>query len=257
MAEKENDTVKDSLSLVDRILIAQKAVGVIKKDGQNSFQHYSFQSEGAIKDAVKPALIKAGLVIKFSYEIVNQYDRTTGKGGNNHFVDLMGTFTVTDGRDEMTFTIPGSGQDTGEKAMVKASTSAQKYFYKQMFNITDTEDSDPDANDSSASNGPITKNKQSIRPSAILDHATVKVIKELIMQQFNKMPKVNKNGDPKPKTITELAEIWIGLANAKFGSKATSIETLTPSAAAGIKSLLENEIKKLAGVVNENQRQAR
>ena len=99
MAEKENDTVKDSLSLVDRILIAQQAVGVIKKDGQNSFQHYSFQSEGAIKDAVKPALIKAGLVIKFSYEIVNQYDRTTGKGGNNHFVDLMGTFTVTDGHD--------------------------------------------------------------------------------------------------------------------------------------------------------------
>ena len=127
MEKNDNETSDNQLSLVDRILIAQQAVGVIKKDGQNSFQHYSFQSEGAIKDAVKPALIKAGLVIKFSYEIVNQYDRTTGKGGNNHFVDLMGTFTVTDGHDEMTFTIPGSGQDTGEKAMVKASTSAQKY----------------------------------------------------------------------------------------------------------------------------------
>jgi hypothetical protein len=77
------------------------------------------------------------------------------------------------------------------------------------------------------------------------------------MQQFNKMPEVNKNGEPKPKTVNELAEIWIGLANAKFGSKATSIETLTPSAAAGIKSLLESEVKKLAGVANENQRQAR
>lgn len=247
MAEKENDTVKDSLSLVDRILIAQQAVGVIKKDGQNSFQHYSFQSEGAIKDAVKPALIKAGLVIKFSYEIVNQYDRTTGKGGNNHFVDLMGTFTVTDGHDEMTFTIPGSGQDTGEKAMVKASTSAQKYFYKQMFNITDTEDSDPDANDSSASNGPITKNKQSIRPSAILDHATVKAIKDMMVNQFKALPATNKKGEPKPKTVNELAEIWIGLANAKFGSKATSVETLTPKAAAGVKNLLETELRKLAG----------
>ncbi|MES5863576.1 ERF family protein [Lacticaseibacillus paracasei] len=247
MAEKENDTVKDSLSLIDRILIAQQAVGVIKKDGENSFQHYSFQSEGAIKDAVKPALIKAGLVIKFSYEIVNQYDRTTGKGGNNHFVDLMGTFTVTDGHDEMTFTIPGSGQDTGEKAMVKASTSAQKYFYKQMFNITDTEDSDPDANDSSASNGPITKNKQSIRPSAILDHATVKAIKDMMVQQFNALPATNKKGEPNPKTVNELAEIWIGLANAKFGSKATSVETLTPKAAAGVKNLLETELRKLAG----------
>lgn len=245
MVEKKDDVATEKLSLVDRILIAQKAVGVIKKDGENKFQHYNFQSEGAIKDAVKPALIKAGLVVKFSYEIVNQYDRTTGKGGNNHFVDLMGTFTVTDGHDEMTFTIPGSGQDTGEKAMVKASTSAQKYFYKQMFNITDTEDSDPDTNDSSASNGPITKNKQYIRPSATLDHATVKVVKTLIMEQFTKMPAVNKNGEPKPKTVTELAETWIGLANAKFGSKATSVETLTPAAAAGIEGLLKNEIKKL------------
>lgn len=246
MVENKDDAATDKLTLIDRILIAQQAVGVIKKDGQNSFQHYSFQSEGAIKDAVKPALIKAGLVIKFSYEIVNQYDRTTGKGGNNHFVDLMGTFTVTDGHDEMTFTIPGSGQDTGEKAMVKASTSAQKYFYKQMFNITDTEDSDPDANDSSANNGPITKNKQSIRPSAI-DHATVKAIKDMMVQQFKALPATNKKGEPKPKTVNELAEIWIGLANAKFGSKATSVETLTPKAAAGVKNLLEAELRKLAG----------
>ena len=159
----------------------------------------------------------------------------------------MGTFTVTDGHDEMTFTIPGSGQDTGEKAMVKASTSAQKYFYKQMFNITDTEDSDPDANDSSASNGPITKNKQSIRPSAILDHATVKAIKDMMVQQFKALPATNKKGEPKPKTVNELAEIWIGLANAKFGSKATSVETLTPKAAAGVKNLLEAELRKLAG----------
>lgn len=71
------------------------------------------------------------------------------------------------------------------------------------------------------------------------------------------MPAVNKNGEPKPKTVNELAEIWIGLANAKFGSKATSIETLTPAAAAGIEGLLKNEIKKLAGVANENQRQTR
>ncbi|WP_432365521.1 ERF family protein [Lacticaseibacillus paracasei] len=247
MVEKKDDAATDKLTLIDRILIAQKAVGVIKKDGQNAFQHYSFQSEGAIKDAVKPALIKAGLVIKFSYEIVNQYDRTTGKGGNNHFVDLMGTFTVTDGHDEMVFTIPGSGQDTGEKAMVKAGTSAQKYFYKQLFNITDTEDSDPDANDSAASTGPITKTKQPTQSNGVLDHATVKTIKDMMVQQFKALPATNKKGEPKPKTVNELAEIWIGLANAKFGSKATSVETLTPKAAAGVKNLLEIELRKLAG----------
>lgn len=251
MVEKKDDMATEKLSLVDRILIAQKAVGVIKKDGENKFQHYNFQSEGAIKDAVKPALLKAGLVIKFSYEIVNQYDRTTGKGGNNHFVDLMGTFTVTDGHDEMVFTIPGSGQDTGEKAMVKAGTSAQKYFYKQLFNITDTDDSDPDANDSAASKGPITKTKQPTGSNGVIDHATVKTLKDMMVRQLKLMPATNKNGDPKPKTVNELADIWIGLANGKFGSKAISVETLTPKAAAGIRTLLEAELKKLAGGEHE------
>lgn len=43
--------------------------------------------------------------------------------------------------------MPGSGMDTGEKAVAKACTSAQKYFYKQLFNISDHEE-DPDATNS-------------------------------------------------------------------------------------------------------------
>lgn len=48
--------------------------------------------------------------------------------------------------------MPGAGSDTGEKAVQKACTSAQKYFYKQLFNITD-KDEDLDAQDSNPDGG--------------------------------------------------------------------------------------------------------
>lgn len=139
-------------TLIEKLTQASSHIGPIAKDGSNGFQHYSFQSETAIKYAVEAAIRNAGIRIIPNFEVINQYDRKTNKGGVNHFVDVMGTFTITDGAEEIKGSMPGSGQDTGEKAMAKACTSSQKYFYKQLFNITD-KDEDPDADDSNPGGG--------------------------------------------------------------------------------------------------------
>jgi len=140
------------INLIQKLNEASKQIGPIAKDGSNDFQHYSFQSETAIKYAVESAIRDAGIRIIPQYEVINQYDKTSKRGGENHFVDVMGTFTITDGDNSIVGTMPGSGQDSGEKAMAKACTSAQKYFYKQLFNITDR-DEDPDADDSNPGGG--------------------------------------------------------------------------------------------------------
>jgi hypothetical protein len=129
-----------------KLLAASKVIKAVSKDGENDFQHYSFQSEGAIKDAVKPALESNGLMIIPRYEILGQHD-VPGKRGTNHVVDVLGTFTLTDGIEEYVGTMVASGADTLEKATMKACTSAQKNYYKQLFNITDN-DPDPDTSDS-------------------------------------------------------------------------------------------------------------
>lgn len=143
-------------NVINKLNEASKNIGPIDKDGNNKFQHYTFQSETAIKYAVESAIREVGLRIIPNYEVLNQYDRTSKGGGNNHFVDVMGTFTITDGKEKVIGTMPGSGQDSGEKAMAKACTSSQKYFYKQLFNITD-KDEDPDSDDSASSKGPAVK----------------------------------------------------------------------------------------------------
>lgn len=125
----------------------ESLIKAISKDGKNNFQGYTFQSESAIKSAVKSAIESVGISIIPSFEILNQRDVKNNKGRVAHIVDVMGSFDITDGNEHITGTMPGSGLDNGEKATAKACTSAQKYFYKQLFNISD-KDEDPDATDS-------------------------------------------------------------------------------------------------------------
>ena len=142
MAEEQR-----KLSLVAKLVATSKLIGPIAKDGSNSYRGYQFQSEAQIKAAVKAALEATGLSIIPQFKITSQRDVSSSRGRVNHIVDVLGHFIITDGHERLEGYMPGSGMDTGEKATSKACTSAQKYFYKQLFNISDQE-ADPDETNS-------------------------------------------------------------------------------------------------------------
>ena len=148
----DNTKPKDYIPLAEKIAKANKDIGAIAKDGNNNFQRYSFQSEAAIKAAVQRVISDNKFAIVPSFEIIDREQQSTQKGGVNNLVYVLGTFTITDGIETMVGSMPGAGSDTGEKAVQKACTSAQKYFYKQLFNITD-KDEDPDAQDGNPGGG--------------------------------------------------------------------------------------------------------
>jgi hypothetical protein len=137
-----------NMTLVAKLAQIMGEIKPVELDGENQHQNYKFQSEGAIKFAVKDKLAAQGVMIIPSYTVAAQWDAHTAGGKLAHVVDVMGTFTVTDGNETITTQFPGSGQDNGEKAMAKAYTSSQKYFLKQLFNISDKSESDPDADNS-------------------------------------------------------------------------------------------------------------
>lgn len=149
---EDKEQHKDYVPLAVKIAKANKDIGVIAKDGNNNFQRYSFQTEAAIKAAVQRVTSENGFSIIPKFEIVEREQQTTKNHGVNNFVYVLGTFTITDGVETLVGAMPGAGSDTGEKAVQKACTSAQKYFYKQLFNITD-KDEDPDAQDSNPGGG--------------------------------------------------------------------------------------------------------
>lgn len=156
-----NETEKD-LPLAIKIAKAANDMGAIAKDGKNKNQDFQFISESAIKAAVRKVSAKYGFTI-FPKQIKNitRYERTTSRGGTLYFYDVMQEFVVTDGKEEMIGEMMGTGSDTGDKAFNKAVTVALKNFEKQLFNVSDKSENDPDSETPPETTGTRGNNQQS------------------------------------------------------------------------------------------------
>ncbi len=73
----------------------------------------------------------------------------------------MQEFVVTDGKEEMIGEMMGTGSDTGDKAFNKAVTVALKNFEKQLFNVSDKSENDPDSETPPETIGTRGNNQQS------------------------------------------------------------------------------------------------
>ena len=155
-----NETEKD-LPLAIKIAKAANDMGAIAKDGKNKSQDFQFISESAIKAAVRKVSAKYGFTI-FPKQIKNitRYERTTSRGGTLYFYDVMQEFVVTDGKEEMVGDMMGTGSDTGDKAFNKAVTVALKNFEKQLFNVSDKSENDPDSETPPETTGTVSNNQQ-------------------------------------------------------------------------------------------------
>ncbi len=156
-----NETEKD-LPLAIKIAKAANDMGAIAKDGKNKNQDFQFISESAIKAAVRKVSAKYGFTI-FPKQIKNitRYERTTSRGGTLYFYDVLQEFVVTDGKEEMIGDMMGTGSDTGDKAFNKAVTVALKNFEKQLFNVSDKSENDPDSETPPETTGTRGNNQQS------------------------------------------------------------------------------------------------
>lgn len=156
-----NETEKD-LPLAIKIAKAANDMGAIAKDGTNKGQSFQFISEAAIKAAVRKVSAKYGFTI-FPKQIKNitRYERTTARGGTLYFYDVLQEFVVTDGKEEMIGEMMGTGSDTGDKAFNKAVTVALKNFEKQLFNVSDKSENDPDSETPPETIGTRGNNQQS------------------------------------------------------------------------------------------------
>lgn len=156
-----NETEKD-LPLAIKIAKAANDMGAIAKDGENKSQDFQFISESAIKAAVRKVSAKYGFTI-FPKQIKNitRYERATSRGGTLYFYDVLQEFVVTDGKEEMIGDMMGTGSDTGDKAFNKAVTVALKNFEKQLFNVSDKSENDPDSETPPETTGTRGNNQQS------------------------------------------------------------------------------------------------
>jgi len=142
MAEENKNTTP----LILELSSIQKELDKIEKDGKNNRQGFDYVSEAQVKAKLQNKLANHGIMIIPSYEILNTWTNQTNNGKSMNYVSVMGHFKLTNGVDDYIGTMPGIGMDSGDKAIYKAETGAQKNFLMQLFLMSTGDDPENDNN---------------------------------------------------------------------------------------------------------------
>lgn len=133
--------------------IAKKLVNVmvecshIAKNGLNSYHQYKYATAEDVLLKVNSALTKNKIASVVIPEIASMVDVTNLKGNTEHLVTVNVQIKLIDsesGEFVDLFGI-GSGQDAGDKAVMKAQTAAIKYAYMMSLCIATGDDPEADS----------------------------------------------------------------------------------------------------------------
>ena len=180
--------------------IAKKLVNVmnecshIVKNGLNSYHKYKYATAEDVLLKVNEALTKNRIASVVIPEIASMVDVTNLKGNTEHLATVNVQIKLIDSEsgESVDFFGIGSGQDAGDKAVMKAQTAAIKYAY--MLSLCIATGDDPEADNKTDENFDIdnkdtkiakieVKNpKQSVRNIVICANCGEEIKSERVIQ---------------------------------------------------------------------------
>ena len=129
-------------TLVQKLADVMAEVGYIQKDATNEFHKYRYASAAAVLSKVNAALSSRGIAVSSTAELV-AHDRIEGAKPKTIAVVKL-TLIFNDGTDTLQIEGLGSGEDSGDKAVMKANTAALKYALANAFLISWGDDPEAD-----------------------------------------------------------------------------------------------------------------
>lgn len=132
-------------SIYQKMAQVMQACQYIHKGGQNTFHGYSYVTSADVLEKVNQAMAKAGLITTVVPSLVDFRETQNAKGNMDKLATVQVDITVydTETGELIQFSGIGSGQDTGDKAVMKAETAAIKYAY--MLSLCIATGDDPEA----------------------------------------------------------------------------------------------------------------
>ena len=121
-----------------------KSKGILKKGGQNDYDHYSYFSEAQYKELFTELFSKNDLELKFSELEYNTFEGS-GKNCNGRMTRLEFTLIDVETGFFETTVITGEGMDKGDKAGYKAYTGAVKYYLADTFLVATGDDAEKES----------------------------------------------------------------------------------------------------------------
>ena len=133
---KEDTT---TLSLVTKLSRVMASVGTVEKKGYNDHHNYKYVMEPELFDSIRGGMSEYNLML---IPTVERVDRAGG------IATITMCYKILDGDSGDSIEIPwvAEGQDSGDKGINKALTSASKFLISKMFLcVTDDHGEPPDA----------------------------------------------------------------------------------------------------------------
>ena len=145
----------------------------VAKNGTNSFYGYTYATSADVLSKVNSALVEQGLASLVIPELISLKEVKTAKGNIEHLATVKVNITLIDRDSDESVLITGigSGQDSGDKAVMKAQTAAVKYAY--MLSLSISTGDDPEADVKTDENTSVTSVKKAapiksaVKPRAV------------------------------------------------------------------------------------------
>lgn len=135
-------------ALYEKLSLAMKSCSYIEKTGENTFHGYSYVTSSDVLERVNDALTSVGLITAVTPTLLDLREVQTAKGNIDKHATISVTISIIDIETGESIQISGigSGQDSGDKAIMKAETAAIKYAYMLSFCIATGDDPEADTN---------------------------------------------------------------------------------------------------------------
>lgn len=148
------------MSIAKKYVEVMKSCGYVQKNGMNTFHKYKYATAADVLEKINEACVEVGIATPVKVEVISAVDTVTAKGNAEKLVTVKVEYTLicTETGETLTITGIGSGQDAGDKAVMKAETAAAKYAWMLGMNMATGDDPEADTStDEKMNNVAVTK----------------------------------------------------------------------------------------------------
>jgi hypothetical protein len=170
--EENNKTgLSDYSGIAQKLVLIMSECAHVAKDGFNDFHKYSYASASGVLEVINAALVKHKVASVVTPAIISSFDVTNAKGNIEHQVTVGCNILLIDSESGESIDLYGigTGQDAGDKAVMKAETAAIKYAYLLSMAISTGDDPEADT-------GVDERNYTSLQPNTVQKPAPARKI---------------------------------------------------------------------------------
>ena len=134
-------------ALAAKLVQVMGSVATVPKRGHNTFHNYDYALDADVSEAVRHAMVEARVVMIPSLVEIREREVQTRQQRAEIVTTVIMRYLLIDADSGATleFQMPGSGQDPGDKGLMKAVTAATKYAQLKAFQLSTGDD--PEADD--------------------------------------------------------------------------------------------------------------